>query len=329
MNDPDILDEISHNLQAGNLVVIKDAFIEEFAEYVWQDMYSEEREWAPFVSIKKNGHNFFKHRLENKTEVMMQTRDVFRHEDSRKFFTKLSGRNCMSTKQFSALPSLYSRGDHSNLHTDRMSSRSVTFLWQLTKDWKAEWGGAFYWNKAYYENAYQHASFNTLLLFSVTSKSVHGVTPVTPKAHKSSKRLTFGGWYSAKLDTKSDGSLYDIHTDMIEEWYNTPQERSKLTVEECKAIISIDVDSDEYQSIPEARREAILELQDSVLYEGFGPYEESTIYTLGSEHLDDEGEEEKHKGGGDAESDDRFFRTEDDEESGGVKDVDDQEAVEL
>ena len=172
-----------------------------------------------------------------------------------------------------------------------MKSRSMTFLWQLTKDWKPEWGGAYYWNHAYYENAYQHASYNTLIMWSVTSQSVHAVTPVTRKAK--GKRLTFGGWYSSKLEVDSKtGQLYDIHNDYIEEWYATKESRLKLTVDECKAIISIDIDSDEYQDISEERRLLISQLQDNVLYDGFGPYEETHIYTLGSVEEDiDDGED--------------------------------------
>ena len=292
ITDPDVISKMQASLQKGNLVVIRDAFIPEFAEHVWQDMHSEERLWTPFVSIKSNGHNFYKHRLENKTEIMYQTYDVFSHLESRLFFTMLSGRNCMSSKQFSALPSLYKSGDFSNLHTDRVSTRSVTFLWQLSKNWKPEYGGAFYWNNAqYYRNGYIHPSFNTLVLFSVTSNSTHGVTYVTNAADKdelNAKRLTFGGWYNSDVTELSSRSLYDIRTDKIEEWFTTKESQRKLTVQECQAILAINVDSDEYADIPVSRREAISKLQESVLYEGFGPYEENSIYTLDSVLEEDE-----------------------------------------
>ena len=181
-------------------------------------------------------------------------------------------------------PSQYKKGDHSNPHTDRRESRSITFLWQLTKDWKPEWGGAFFWNNAYYENGYQHPTFNTLLLFSVTTKSVHMVTPVTKKAK--GKRLTFGGWYSKELP-KNDADIYDIRTDIIEEMYSTEEERRKLTQKEGRAIIAIDVDDPSY-GLSEERKEAILELQDRVLDEGFEPQDDEALYILGPpEDVDD------------------------------------------
>ena len=103
LEDPSIITEIQDNFRKGNLVVIKDAFLPEFAEYVYQDMSNETNTWLPFVSIKSNGHNFFKHKMKQKTDVMKQVREIFKHEKSREFFTMLSGRNCMNEKEFSAL----------------------------------------------------------------------------------------------------------------------------------------------------------------------------------------------------------------------------------
>lgn len=198
--------------------------------------------------------------------------------------------------------------DHSNPHTDRLEARTVTFLWQLTKDWKPEWGGAFYWNKAYYENAYQHPSYNTLLLFSVTVNSVHMVTPVTKNAK--GKRLTYGGWYSAELPS-NDADIYDIRTDMIEERYATKESRKFLTVKEGRAIIAIDVDDTEkYGFLTEERKAAILDLQDKVLHEGFEPHDDEALYILGPpQDIDDEDDE-----------DGRRYQDDEDEETGGMLD---------
>ena len=197
------------------------------------------------------------------------------------------------------------KGDHSNPHTDRLDARTITFLWQLTKDWKPEWGGAFYWNKAYYENAYQHPSYNTLLLFSVTTKSVHMVTPVTKKAK--GKRLTYGGWYSADLPS-NDSDIYDIRTDMIEERYATYESRKFLTVKEGRAIIAIDVeDKEKYGFLSEERKAAILELQDNVLNEGFEPHDDEALYILGPpQDIDEEDGDEQH------------YQDDEDEETGGM-----------
>ena len=104
INDSEIIKEIQYNLQAGNLIVLKDAFLPEFAELAWSEMYSEDRIWKPFKTIRKNGHNFFKHRPTDRREgTINQIRNVFKHVKSREFFTMLSGRDCMSEREFSAL----------------------------------------------------------------------------------------------------------------------------------------------------------------------------------------------------------------------------------
>ena len=103
VQDPTIIADIQDNFRQGNLIVIKDAFIPEFAEYVYSDISNNNNTWIPFVSIKGNGHNFFKHKMKRKTKIMKQVREIFKHEKSREFFTMLSGRNCMNEKEFSAL----------------------------------------------------------------------------------------------------------------------------------------------------------------------------------------------------------------------------------
>ena len=104
INDSEIIKEIQYNLQAGNLIVLKDAFLPEFAELAWSEMYSDDRIWKPFKTIRKNGHNFFKHRPTDRREgTINQIRNVFKHVKSREFFTMLSGRDCMSEREFSAL----------------------------------------------------------------------------------------------------------------------------------------------------------------------------------------------------------------------------------
>ena len=104
LNDPNIISDIQDNFRKGNLIVIKDAFLPEFADHVYADMaHNESIVWQPFVSIKPNGHNFYKHKMKQRTDIMEQVREVFKHEKSREFFTMLSGRNCMNEKQFSAL----------------------------------------------------------------------------------------------------------------------------------------------------------------------------------------------------------------------------------
>ena len=36
-------------------------------------------------------------------------------------------------------------GDQTTIHDDRVYSRVLAFIWHLTRDWQASWGGNFVW----------------------------------------------------------------------------------------------------------------------------------------------------------------------------------------
>jgi Rps23 Pro-64 3,4-dihydroxylase Tpa1-like proline 4-hydroxylase len=97
--------------------------------------------------------------------------NVLESEATRTFMTQLTGRDC-SSPTVSGAPSYYAAGDHSLPHTDHIGQRTVAYVWHLAKEWKPEWGGALYWAPYPLANAFHHASFNTLVLFSVTPHSV-------------------------------------------------------------------------------------------------------------------------------------------------------------
>lgn len=295
LEDEELLKEAAQHLQQGHLVVIQDAFKVEFAESAWSIMTDPVLEWEPFVVTKKDGHNFFKHKPVKKcNESMLGVEKIFEHSDSRKFLANLlygdgvpsiAGRNDPQENldgEFVALPSWYRPGDHSNPHNDRMADRKLTYLWQLAKDWKPEWGGAFYWASAYTTNAFQHPTFNTLLLFAVTPHSDHGVTPVT-QASEGHRRLTFGGWYY-----KTPKQI--TWDEPLEEMYNTPEKRRSMTLQEAKQLYHLPTDD-----LDENRKQVALDLREKVLDCCLAPQEEEQVYTIGyldESDTDDENDEE-------------------------------------
>ncbi len=74
--------------------------------------------------------------------------------------------------------------------------RQLAFVWHLAKDWRSEWGGAFYWCP---KASYMPPAFNTLYLFNVGPESTHFVTQVSPYAQ--GKRLTINGWWTGPAAT--------------------------------------------------------------------------------------------------------------------------------
>ncbi len=74
--------------------------------------------------------------------------------------------------------------------------RQLAFVWHLAKDWRSEWGGAFYWVP---KASYLPPAFNTLYLFNVGPDSTHFVTHVSPYAQ--GKRLVINGWWTGMTPT--------------------------------------------------------------------------------------------------------------------------------
>jgi Rps23 Pro-64 3,4-dihydroxylase Tpa1-like proline 4-hydroxylase len=122
---------------------------------------------------------------------------IFKAHTSRRLIQELSEVDCSGEPQFSA--SLYLPGDHSLPHNDLGRSRSVAFVWHLTKDWSSSWGGHFYWAST---GTYISPSFNVLILFRVSATSNHLVTHVSPTAR--GRRLAVNGWWTRGLPTADD-----------------------------------------------------------------------------------------------------------------------------
>ncbi|KAH8061226.1 hypothetical protein JL721_8887 [Aureococcus anophagefferens] len=124
--------------------------------------------------------------------------------------------------------------------------RTVAYVWHLSKGWRPEWGGALYWAGADHAVATHPASFNTLVLFCVTTTSAHFVTTVSP--HHEGKRLTFNGWWqSAWLPSEADAELDAVLADEAR--------GDKVTHAQLQAIA--DVLADPWQNIDAARRERL------------------------------------------------------------------------
>jgi len=142
-------------------------------------------------------------------------------------------------------------------HTDWVGQRTVAYVWHLSKNWKPEWGGALYWAQNDHAVATFPASFNTLVLFSVTTRSAHFVTTVSPN-HKG-KRLTFNGWWQS-------GWIPQLEDD-LEEKLSCSNERRALTHTQLQAIT--DLVNDPWQNILAERRESLESVRTEVMNEFF------------------------------------------------------------
>ena len=147
--EKDVLADIRENLLAGRLVAIRDAFKPEFAEHAHSVLAGDDIQWIH----KKRSKTFDlqKHNIVNHTIESQKIVDIFNSTKTRELMTSVSGRSCMGHDAGFKL-SEFKPGDHICPHTDfhdrESGLRSATLVWNLSKDWQKEWGGAFYWAAA-------------------------------------------------------------------------------------------------------------------------------------------------------------------------------------
>ena len=187
-------------MAAGELIVIRNAFEPDFAERMYRGLDSCTA-WRPYEGYDEDfsyhHHNLY-HPEEYPTDLAWCSK-IFGSSGTKEWVKRLSGRSCPGAAQFSA--SWYLPGDYSLPHNDIAESdeklnRQVAYVWHLAKDWRSEWGGAFYWVPT---ASYLPPAFNTLYLFNVGPDSTHCVTQVSPYAR--GKRLVINGWWTGMTQT--------------------------------------------------------------------------------------------------------------------------------
>ena len=256
--DPETMADVGRRLRAGEVVVLRDAFRPEFAAMVHAELSHSKVPWSLNEAYFADGYHHHHHNVYDQalwSARLNATFDVFRHDDSKRLMAELTGRDCGG--EVTGAPSYYMAGDHSLPHTDWVGQRTVSYVWHLSKDWKPEWGGALYWAQNHHAAATFPASFNTLVLFSVTTRSAHFVTTVSPK-HKG-KRLTFNGWWNAEWMPQLD--------DATEAFLGDPQRRQGVTHTQLQAVT--DLLADRFQNIDEARRERLQALRSELVADFF------------------------------------------------------------
>lgn len=202
---------------------------------------------------------------------MQQVNDIFNHPDSMEWIANLTGR--VTTAPHSGSASRYFPGDFSMPHTDYAADRTVAYVWHLSYDWHRAWGGALYWcGEKHNAEAYVHATFNTLNLFSVTRYTEHMVTMVAPNVPNTHKRLAWNGWWR-------DDRALDFANYPIEAVYDTHDKRLLLTADQNDALLSrLDIED----QVPDdmKRQQVLYEWRDRLWHELNAPRVNSLMVDL-------------------------------------------------
>lgn len=274
LEDDELLSDIKAKLLQGEVVIIRDAFKPEFAEYAWAELNREELKWEVNPDVRTlhsiPGHTSHKQKPIEATYStgLLEVLELFEHENTKEFMGSLSGCSC-SGPDVGLKPSWYKPNDYSSPHTDFKGERSLALIWNLSKDWEPSWGGAFYWFPSQtMEGGYQHATFNTLILFLPTPSSIHAVTPVAEWAE--GKRLTIGGWYKAG-QTESEFSTKNP----IEDIFIKKQDHIRLTGSQSTWIVH-DMNAEDVAAGDPTRKQKLLHLKETIATELVYPLDEST-----------------------------------------------------
>jgi hypothetical protein len=204
---------IKEEMRAGHVCILRNAFRDDFAERMWRALDSFEQ-WDAFSGFhnpyfSSQGLGIFD-RAKFPSELLECER-VFAAPGTRALLADLAGYPCDGDLLFD--PTSYRPGDFVGPHSDVNEGRAATFIWQLTKDWRPEWGGHLAWCAPPVNLS---PTFNTLILFRVTAAGYHMVTPVSPEAR--GKRLTLTGWWISREGTPEKREQGDA-------WYRGPVRR--------------------------------------------------------------------------------------------------------
>jgi hypothetical protein len=190
LREPTVQERMAMGLQAGNAIVIKQAFVPELAEAVYAALDANDA-WTPYEGYSDEFH-FRHHNLYHDgafTGALRSCKTIFDAPGTKEWISAASDRDCRGPVQFGA--SWYMPGDYSLPHTDFTPPRAVAFIWHLTREWAPRWGGSLYWCPRCTHVA---PEFNTLTVFNVSSTTWHFVCPVSPRAR--GKRLAVNGWWT-------------------------------------------------------------------------------------------------------------------------------------
>lgn len=255
-DDPALLADAGRRLRANEVVVLRDAFRPEFAEAVHRELSAKAAPWSLNEEWFADGYAYRHHNVYSTglwSHRLNKTFAVFDSAETKAWMEAFTARDCSGPALGS--PSHYRAGDHSLPHTDWTGQRTIAYVWHLSKDWRPEWGGALYWAQNDHAVATYPASFNTLVLFSVTPTSAHFVTTVSPQAKQ--KRLAFNGWWQSSWVPTAADDLEAVLADAAAKQTLTHRQLLELG------------DLLKWGNLPAERRAALTELQQGLVRELF------------------------------------------------------------
>ncbi len=185
-----LLPQMAEPIGRHRAVVIRHAFRPQLAEQVFAALDGNEH-WTSNEDLVAVPH--YRHHMlaadEHAPAVLRACRAMFDSPRTKALASSLCGLACTGPLELGG--TRYLPGDFAMPHADAKHGRTLAFIWYLSRDWQASWGGHFIWCQ---NGVHLVPTFNTLVVFAVATQTVHAVTPVSPYAV--GKRLAVTGWWS-------------------------------------------------------------------------------------------------------------------------------------
>ncbi len=125
--------------------------------------------------------------------------ETFRHfvtalkgDDFRSYFEEVSGIDLGPTPLVNAYS--YRVGDFLSLHTDDVKDKRLSFVFYLSPQWEPDFGGTLHLIDPDGNVLEVSPEHNSLVIFDVTAKTEHFISPVEASAGDKA-RLTVSGWF--------------------------------------------------------------------------------------------------------------------------------------
>jgi Rps23 Pro-64 3,4-dihydroxylase Tpa1-like proline 4-hydroxylase len=191
------------------VVIIKDALQSDVAEIlyqqlletdVWEKQGTDEFKSKEYRSDFSFSRDYIDLDNPNAPPALAALYEYLTSAEIRSLFAEASGNQC---DHFRGTATIFNKGDHISEHNDLFIyeeigkpkyKRVLTFNYYLSKNWDSAWGGNLVWKKP---RQVINPSFNTLVLFNVTTNSEHQVDPVLMDPE--TKRLSITGWFLEEM----------------------------------------------------------------------------------------------------------------------------------
>jgi Rps23 Pro-64 3,4-dihydroxylase Tpa1-like proline 4-hydroxylase len=177
--------------------VQRDGNISDVSKDAWFEAEEQNRfyRWSDYVGVSDE------FRLSSNLFLFRDLLSALRDNDFRSFFEEISGLRFGPTPLINAYS--YRAGDFLSSHTDDVKSKRLSFVLYLSADWESRFGGLLHLIDRNGDRIEIEPDYNSLVVFDVTARTEHFVSPVEPCAGEKA-RLTISGWFLTCNDVEPD-----------------------------------------------------------------------------------------------------------------------------